>query len=114
MIEEIGYHCRDYFLAQWERFQNYPGGILAHSTHVKGLGTYDPETGSRDAPHPGDAGHGHLARTLRAHQSRVSRSIRDRPGRVDGGPGSQVVPHAGERLFRVGAPPDAGVDTFNC
>ncbi|HEY6345091.1 MAG TPA: lactate racemase domain-containing protein [Bryobacteraceae bacterium] len=45
VIAEIGYHCRDYFLAQWERFRNYPGGILAHSTHVKGKGTYDPATG---------------------------------------------------------------------
>ena len=36
MIDEVGYHCRDYFLAQWERFEKYPGGILAHSTHVKG------------------------------------------------------------------------------
>ena len=26
----IGYHCRDYFLAQWDRFSHYPGGILAH------------------------------------------------------------------------------------
>src|SRR5262249_3925347 len=41
LIEAIGYHCRDYFLAQWDRFSGYPGGILAHSTHVKGLGTYD-------------------------------------------------------------------------
>jgi nickel-dependent lactate racemase len=45
LIREIGYHCRDYFLAQWERFQNYPGGILAHSTHVKGKGTFDSATG---------------------------------------------------------------------
>jgi lactate racemase len=45
VIEAIGYHCRDYFLAQWERFRNYPGGILAHSTHVKGKGAYDPLTG---------------------------------------------------------------------
>jgi nickel-dependent lactate racemase len=45
VIEQIGYHCRDYFLAQWERFRNYPGGILAHSTHVKGKGAYDPGTG---------------------------------------------------------------------
>ena len=36
LIDEIGYHCRDYFLAQWERFKQYPGGILAHSTHVQG------------------------------------------------------------------------------
>ncbi len=38
LIEEIGYHCRDYFLADWERFKNYPWGTLAHSTHVRGIG----------------------------------------------------------------------------
>ena len=45
IIDEIGYHCRDYFLAQWERFKGYPGGVLAHSTHVKGLGQYDAASG---------------------------------------------------------------------
>ncbi|MGH9734512.1 MAG: lactate racemase domain-containing protein [Candidatus Acidiferrales bacterium] len=45
LLREIGYHCRDYFLKQWDRFKNYPGGVLAHSTHVKGLGTYDATTG---------------------------------------------------------------------
>ncbi len=25
LIEEIGYHCRDYFVKQWDRFKNYPG-----------------------------------------------------------------------------------------
>jgi nickel-dependent lactate racemase len=45
LIDEIGYHCRDYFMKQWDRFKDYPGGVLAHSTHVKGLGFYDPETG---------------------------------------------------------------------
>jgi nickel-dependent lactate racemase len=45
LIDEIGYHCRDYFLGQWEKFKGYPGGVLAHSTHVKGLGGYDPATG---------------------------------------------------------------------
>ncbi|MCB1105319.1 MAG: DUF2088 domain-containing protein [Opitutaceae bacterium] len=44
-IRRIGYHCRDYFLKQWERFKNEPWGILAHSTHVHGIGTYDPTTG---------------------------------------------------------------------
>jgi nickel-dependent lactate racemase len=44
-IEAIGYHCRDYFLAQWDRFKNVPGGVLAHSTHLKGLGRYDAATG---------------------------------------------------------------------
>jgi len=45
LIEEIGYHCRDYFVKQWGRFKDYPGGILAHSTHVKGLGHYDSVSG---------------------------------------------------------------------
>jgi nickel-dependent lactate racemase len=38
---EIGYHCRDYFLEQWDRFQHHPWGVLAHSTHVRGLGTFE-------------------------------------------------------------------------
>ncbi len=45
LIDEIGYHCREYFLAQWDRFARYPGGVLAHSTHLAGLGAYDPATG---------------------------------------------------------------------
>jgi nickel-dependent lactate racemase len=45
LIDKIGYHCRDYFLAQWERFKDYPGGVLAHSTHLKGMGTYDATHG---------------------------------------------------------------------
>jgi nickel-dependent lactate racemase len=43
-IEEIGYHVRDYFLKQWERFKAYPGGVLAHSTHLRGQGAYDAAT----------------------------------------------------------------------
>jgi len=41
VIEEIGYHCRDYFLKQWDKFKHYPWGVLAHSTHVRGLGTFE-------------------------------------------------------------------------
>ncbi|MCY2968003.1 MAG: lactate racemase domain-containing protein [Planctomycetota bacterium] len=40
LIREVGYHCRDYFLRQWERFGHIPRGVLAHSTHVFGQGTY--------------------------------------------------------------------------
>jgi nickel-dependent lactate racemase len=40
LIERIGYHVRDYFLACMDRFSGVPGGVLAHSTHVKGIGTY--------------------------------------------------------------------------
>ncbi len=41
IIEKIGYHVRDYFVGQPERFGDIPGGIMAHSTHVKGIGTYE-------------------------------------------------------------------------
>jgi nickel-dependent lactate racemase len=40
-IEEIGYHVRDYFLKQMKNFQHIPAGVLAHSTHVKGVGRYE-------------------------------------------------------------------------
>ncbi len=40
-IREIGYHCRDYFLKQWDRFKDCPWGTIAHSTHVRGIGTYE-------------------------------------------------------------------------
>ncbi len=41
LIDEVGYHVRDYFLKQWDRFKHVPGGVLAHSTHVKGQGTFE-------------------------------------------------------------------------
>jgi nickel-dependent lactate racemase len=45
LIDQVGYHVRDYFLKQWERFKDVPGSILAHSTHVKGVGNYDAASG---------------------------------------------------------------------
>lgn len=41
VLHEIGYHCRDYFLKQWDRFKGYPWGVLAHSCHVYGIGTWE-------------------------------------------------------------------------
>jgi nickel-dependent lactate racemase len=40
LIEKVGYHVRDYFLAQMDAFRDIPRGVLAHSTHVRGTGTY--------------------------------------------------------------------------
>lgn len=45
LLAEIGYHVRDYFTKQWDKYGSYPGGILAHSTHLRGIGTYDPQEG---------------------------------------------------------------------
>jgi|SRR5215472_4177867 len=44
-IDRIGYHCRDYFVKQWERFKDISRGVLAHSTHLRGKGTYDAASG---------------------------------------------------------------------
>ncbi len=41
VLREIGYHVRDYFVKQWDRFKDYPWGVLAHSTHLRGIGTYE-------------------------------------------------------------------------
>jgi len=41
IIDEVGYHVRDYFLKQWDRFKDCPWGVLAHSTHLCGVGTYE-------------------------------------------------------------------------
>lgn len=40
-IFEIGYHCRGYILDQWEKFKHIPLGVLAHSIHVNGDGSYE-------------------------------------------------------------------------
>ena len=37
-IKEIGYHIRDYFLENWEKYKEFPLSVLAHSTHLKGQG----------------------------------------------------------------------------
>jgi len=44
-VYDIGYHCIDYFIKQWDRFKDVPTAVLAHSTHVRGGGTFDPATG---------------------------------------------------------------------
>lgn len=46
-LEEIGYHCRAYFTEQWEKFSHFPTGLLAHSTHLRGAGTYSDLEGEK-------------------------------------------------------------------
>jgi lactate racemase len=40
-IYQVGYHTLPYFLKQWESFNGIPLGVLAHSTHVRGAGTFE-------------------------------------------------------------------------
>ena len=39
-IDQIGYHTRDYFLKRMDKFSDIPRAVIAHSTHLKGIGTY--------------------------------------------------------------------------
>ena len=109
LIERIGYHCRDYFLAQWDRFRGYPGGILAHSTHVKGQGTYDAargiETPRIHVTLATGIGPEVCRRINLGYLDPASIRIDDWP--VDAKEGRLRVPRAGERLYRVGSPPAA-------
>ncbi len=41
VLDAIGYHTRDFFLARWDEYKDYPWGVVAHSTHVKGIGSYE-------------------------------------------------------------------------
>jgi nickel-dependent lactate racemase len=99
LIDAIGYHCRDYFVKQWDKFGHHPGGILAHSTHVRGQGTY--ESGVESA---------------RIQVTLATGIPQDRCGRINLGyldPAiaraqtyALTVPHAGEMLYRLRVGPE--------
>ena len=100
-IEPIGYHCKDYFLKQWERFKDVPGGILAHSTHVKGLGSYDATSGIETPRIRVTLATGIPRETC----ERINLGWLD-PASVDVAqwtkdPDTLVVPRAGEMLYRL-------------
>ena len=41
LIDRIGYHVRDYYYRRMDEFADTPRGIIAHSTHVKGRGSFE-------------------------------------------------------------------------
>jgi nickel-dependent lactate racemase len=104
LIRQIGYHVRDYFTAQWDRWKHMPWGVLAHSTHLRGIGSYEagverpriqvtlatgiPESECRAV----NLGYRNPATIKRA-------DFADREHE-----GILLVPKAGEYLYRVGTP----------
>ncbi len=108
LIRQVGYHTRDYFLGQWDRFKDVPRAILAHSTHVKGIGTY------RDGVEH-DRMEVILATGIPEDTCREINLGYIDPATIDQAEyenredeGILVVPHAGEMLFRLadGTVPD--------
>ncbi len=103
LIDQVGYHVRDYFLKQWERFKDVPGGVLAHSTHVKGTGTYDSTSGV-ETPRIQVT----LATSIPEERCRRInlgyadyRSIDPQAWAAREDEGLLLVPHAGEMLYRL-------------
>ncbi|WP_030435569.1 lactate racemase domain-containing protein [Actinoplanes subtropicus] len=100
-IHEIGYHCRDYFVKQWDRFQHVHWGVLAHSTHLRGAGVFDPSSGEERLRVQVTLATGIPEEVCRA----VHLGYRD-PSTIDvaefeADPATMVVPRAGEVLFRL-------------
>jgi nickel-dependent lactate racemase len=99
-ITEIGYHNRDYFLGQWDRFKDQPWGDLAHSTHLRGQGTWDSQRGEWNRVTVT------LATGIPEEVVRgVNLNYLD-PATVDiatyqADPDTFVEPHAGEVLYRL-------------
>ncbi|GAA2704146.1 lactate racemase domain-containing protein [Actinoplanes palleronii] len=99
-IEQLGYHCRDYFVKQWDRFAGQHWGVLAHSTHLRGAGTWDPEHGEQSRVTVT------LATGIAEPVVRAANLDYLDPAAVDvqalaADPETLVVPQAGEVLFRL-------------
>ena len=100
-IYEVGYHCRDYFVKQWDRFRVVPWGVLAHSTHLRG-GRH------LRRGHPEERGRVTVTLATGIPEERVRAVNLDYldPAQVDAqawaaDPDTLVVPRAGEDLFRL-------------
>lgn len=99
-IAQIGYHNREYFVQQWERFEHRRWGDLAHSTHLRGAGTYDPVHGERNRVTVT------LATAIPEDVVRAANLDHLDPEEVDldalsADPDTLVVPQAGEVLYRL-------------
>jgi lactate racemase len=101
VIRQIGYHVRDYFVKQWDKFQHLPWGVLAHSTHLRGLGTFEDQI-----EHPRiqvTLATGLSEETCRAINLGYRDPLTINPDDWAGceADGLLLVPHAGEYLYRL-------------
>jgi lactate racemase len=105
-IDKLGYHCRDYFVMQWDKFKTASRSVLAHSTHLKGKGTYDAAT-DIETPRITVT----LATSISEERCRNLNLNYLDPGKVDPKSwsnreleGVKLIPRAGEILYRLRGP----------
>jgi lactate racemase len=103
VLDEIGYHVRDYFVKQWDKYKHYSGGVLAHSTHLRGLGEYDADSREEKARI-------NVTLATRIHEERCRQlnlgyldpdSVKLDEWRDREDKGILMVPKAGEVLYRL-------------
>ncbi|HEY3438442.1 MAG TPA: lactate racemase domain-containing protein [Actinotalea sp.] len=99
-IYEIGYHCRDYFVKQWDRFKDVHWGVLAHSTHLRGAGTFDEVEGERCRLSVTLVTGIPKEKVLGANLGYIAPEDFDLAA-YEADPDTFVVPNAGEVLFRL-------------
>lgn len=104
-IRDVGYHCRDFFQQQWDRYRHHPWGVLAHCTHVYGQGVFDK---GHEAPRARVVLAARLSKPLcRAinlgYRDPLTLSPDDFANRE--AEGILYVPQAGEILFQLETPP---------
>lgn len=99
VLDLIGYHVRDYFVAQWETFRDMPWGVLAHSTHLRGDGRFVD-----GVEHPrvkvtlaSAIGPERCQAMNLGYLDPASVRVEDFEGQAD----TLVVPNAGEILYRL-------------
>ena len=104
-IREVGYHCRDYFLKQWERFRHHPWGVLAHSAHVHGIGTWEDGVETSRARVTLATGiPPEVCRQINlGYRDPATIQMEDFANRED--EGVLLVPQAGEMLYQLRNPP---------
>ena len=105
-LNKIGYHCAEYFLKQPKRFADIPRGILAHSIHLYGQGSYDSVT-HIEKPRI----HVTLATSILETRCRElnlgyvdHRTINLEDWKNREAEGIKLIPHAGEILYRLKNP----------
>jgi nickel-dependent lactate racemase len=106
LLREIGYHTRDFFVENWEDYRDYPWGLLAHSSHVRGIGRM--ENGVEKCRVQVTLATGipeDVCREINmGYMDPATVDVAEFQGRED--EGIVYVPKAGEILYRLKNPPE--------
>jgi nickel-dependent lactate racemase len=101
VLDRIGYHVRDYFLAHWDEVKDNPRSVMCHSVLLKGAGryAYGVETPRVRVVLASGVPRERCQRVNLGYMDPASINPQDWMGREK--EGILVVPRAGELLYRL-------------